>query len=135
MVRNCVTLEWFRYASGRGETEADACTLKTMNAAFASRRAGDAHGKRPWPVGAALLVWRELIWPCRRTWAGMAAVWLLLLGINRALMDRQETTRRVKSVSAASASLQAIEEQRRLLEELISSSGGRGISIRGWWCI
>ena len=26
-------------------------------------------------------VWRELIWPCRRAWVGLAALWLVLLGI------------------------------------------------------
>lgn len=30
----------------------------------------------------AMRVWQELIWPWRRIWIGMAAVWLLLLALN-----------------------------------------------------
>jgi len=33
-VRDCVALEWFRYASGRGDTDQDACSLSTMKSAF-----------------------------------------------------------------------------------------------------
>ena len=28
------------------------------------------------------LVWLELIWPCRRIWTGLAAVWVLLFIVN-----------------------------------------------------
>jgi hypothetical protein len=107
----------------------DGIRTKALDAvpSLASHAVSGAQAKRPWPVRVAFLVWRELIWPSRRAWAGMAAAWLLLLGINRALTDRQETTGRAQSASA-SAGLQAIEEQRRVLEELIPSLGGRGIA-------
>jgi hypothetical protein len=70
------------------------------------------------PVRAALAVWRELIWPCRRAWAGMAALWVVMWGINRGLSDVQSTVLNVPSASAP-ALLEALEEQRRMLTELI----------------
>jgi hypothetical protein len=32
-------------------------------------------------------LYRELIWPCRKIWAGLAAVWLVLLSVNFALRE------------------------------------------------
>ncbi|PYK97835.1 MAG: hypothetical protein DME19_14810 [Verrucomicrobia bacterium] len=72
----------------------------------------------PLAVRALLVVWRELIWPCRRAWAGMAALWLVMWGINRGLSDTPKATRSAHTASA-SALFQALEEQRRLLAELI----------------
>jgi hypothetical protein len=34
-VKACVVTQWFRYAYGRGEAEADTCTLKRLNESFA----------------------------------------------------------------------------------------------------
>ena len=35
-VQKCVTTQWFRYAYGRGETDADACSLNTLQTQFAA---------------------------------------------------------------------------------------------------
>lgn len=35
-VRQCVSLQWFRYAFGRSETESDACTREALASAFAA---------------------------------------------------------------------------------------------------
>jgi len=32
-------------------------------------------------------LWLELIWPCRRTWTGLAAVWLLIIAANLSLRE------------------------------------------------
>ncbi|HTY88289.1 MAG TPA: hypothetical protein VMB80_12550 [Candidatus Acidoferrum sp.] len=40
-------------------------------------------GKMP----VLLLIWREVIWPCRRIWTGLAAVWLLILAVNLSMRD------------------------------------------------
>jgi len=44
--------------------------------------------QRPWETRFHwFLDWcKDVIWPCRRIWTGLAAVWLILLGIN--LSDR-----------------------------------------------
>ena len=34
-VKACVVTQWFRYAYGRGEAEADTCTLKRLTDSFA----------------------------------------------------------------------------------------------------
>jgi len=33
------------------------------------------------------LLFRELVWPCRRIWTGLAAVWLLILTVNFSMCD------------------------------------------------
>jgi len=62
-------------------------------------------------------VWRELFWPCRRAWVGLAALWLVLLAVNMRLSDHP-----MQMAGASSSSplemMQAWEEQTRLLAEL-----------------
>jgi hypothetical protein len=70
------------------------------------------------PVRAALAVWRELIWPCRRAWSGMAALWVVMWGINLGLSETQKADLSAPAASA-SALFEALEEQRRVLAELI----------------
>jgi hypothetical protein len=36
IVRDCVTVQWFRFAFGRGESEPDACTIDGLRAQFAA---------------------------------------------------------------------------------------------------
>ena len=55
----------------------------------------DGREEKPLAVRALFVVWRELIWPCRRAWAGMAALWLVLWGINRGLSDTPKAARSV----------------------------------------
>jgi anti-sigma factor RsiW len=62
-------------------------------------------------------IWRELVWPCRRAWAGLAAVWLVLLAINTHLSDSPLQMARADSSSSA-PSMESWEEQTRLLAEL-----------------
>ena len=78
----------------------------------------DGREDKPLAVRALLVVWRELIWPCRRAWAGMAALWLVLWGINRGLSEPPKAARSARTASAP-ALFEALEEQRRLLAELI----------------
>ena len=79
----------------------------------------DVDAKTPLPVRAALAVWREVIWPCRRVWTGMAALWVVLWGINLRLADTPKTDARARS-ACAPGMFEALEEQRRLLAELIA---------------
>jgi len=61
---------------------------------------------------------RDLIWPHRRAWAGMVALWLVLGGINFGLVNSQPRTVAHRNASSLPM-MQALEEQRRLLAELI----------------
>jgi anti-sigma factor RsiW len=64
------------------------------------------------------VLWRELIRPNRRAWAGMAALWLTMWGINAELF---RTPQFPAGGSAASAPVifRALQEERRLMAELI----------------
>ncbi len=63
-------------------------------------------------------LWLELIWPCRRTWAGLAAVWVLLAVFN---LTQTEPARPAlgKSTTSPVELQMAFAEQQRLLAELI----------------
>ena len=65
--------------------------------------------------------WQELICPCRLVWTGMAALWIVILAINLSLSDRQAIPQSARSAPTP-AMLQALEERRRLLVELIPPS-------------
>lgn len=68
-----------------------------------------------------LKLWRELIWPCRRTWAGLATAWLGILLFNSAQSERSQTTL-AKSAAPPGEMRLALQEQRRVLDELIGST-------------
>jgi hypothetical protein len=62
--------------------------------------------------------WRELVWPSRRAWAGMAALWLALLGANLGMKAAAPVAPTARSVPVREIA-RAFEEQRRLLAELL----------------
>lgn len=70
------------------------------------------------PVQIALKLWRELIWPCRRTWAGLTAVWLALAVFNLTHADRHQIIMAKSTVPPGELRL-AFREQQQLLNELI----------------
>jgi len=62
--------------------------------------------------------WLELVRPCRHAWAAMAALWLVMAGINAAISGAPPNVLSARS-SASSTAIQVFEEQRRVLAELI----------------
>jgi len=64
------------------------------------------------------MIWRELIWSCRRTWAGLAAAWLAIAVFNHSQTDRSQIITAQSSTPPGEVRL-AFQEQRRVLEELI----------------
>ena len=97
----------------------DACRTKALSKAFSKAPSMPrlVRMKSQLPVRAALSAWRELIWPCRRAWTGMAALWVVMWVINRGLSDTQSAA---LPATSAPALLEALEEQRRILTELIA---------------
>jgi hypothetical protein len=64
-------------------------------------------------------IWRELIFPARRIWAGFAVVWLAILVINIAMSDRTATpAMQAKGKAAPANAFAAWREQQRILAEL-----------------
>jgi hypothetical protein len=76
-------------------------------------------------ANAIRLSFLELVWPCRRTWAGLAAVWIALFIFNVSQRDKVELAARKLPPPSPEAIL-AWRQQERLLAELIGSSGTSG---------
>ena len=65
--------------------------------------------------------WLDVIWSSRRIWAGLAAVWVVLLAVNFSGRDHSQTLAR-KSPPSSPEMIMAFRQQERLLAELIGSS-------------
>ena len=62
--------------------------------------------------------WRELVWPCRGIWAGLAAVWFVILAVNISLRDHSPTVA-TKSSEPSPEMILAFWRQEQSLIELI----------------
>jgi hypothetical protein len=63
-------------------------------------------------------LWLELIWPCRRIWTGLAAVWVLLLIVS---LSQRDDSRTVLAQSPQSAEMMmALRQQEQKLNELLA---------------
>jgi hypothetical protein len=62
------------------------------------------------------LLWRELILPSRRIWAGIGAAWVLILGVNFALRDPAPAGQ----ATVSSPVMMSFQEQQRLVNELLA---------------
>ena len=69
-------------------------------------------------LAASWVLWRELVLPSRRIWAGLACAWVLIVVLNLA---SAEPTAKVVSQSKPPSGdeLRALIEQRRMLAQLI----------------
>jgi len=72
-----------------------------------------------WVPAAVSKMWLELIWPARRAWTGMAAVWLGVVATNLEMKATSPAAPAVGSTHSREL-VQAVEEQRRLLAELLT---------------
>ncbi|HEV2320710.1 MAG TPA: hypothetical protein VGV18_13220 [Verrucomicrobiae bacterium] len=68
-------------------------------------------------LGCSTNIWRELIWPERRIWAGLAAVWILIFIANFSMRDHSEI-KMAKSPPSQEV-IMAFRQQQQLLSELI----------------
>jgi hypothetical protein len=69
------------------------------------------------PLKIVFIVWRELIWPARRIWAGLAATWVLILLVN---LDLMAGMARMTAASSPRSSdfIMALREQKQMIAEL-----------------
>ncbi len=61
--------------------------------------------------------WRELLWPCPQAWAGLAAVWVVILAINFSTRERGEIVAQ-KTEPPSQQEMMAMEEQKRIMAKL-----------------
>jgi hypothetical protein len=71
-----------------------------------------------WFLGCSENLWRELIFPCRHVWSGLAAIWIFIFIFNFSQRDRVELLAR-KLPPPSPEAIQAWRQQERLLAELI----------------
>ena len=93
-------------------------TLPASGSAVAPQP-GRSEGLLLWAV--LRKAWRELVWPSRRAWAGMAALWLAMLAANLELKSTFPAEPAVRSAPFREV-MQSFEEQRRLLAELLPAA-------------
>ncbi|MGD0016234.1 MAG: hypothetical protein ABSC38_01775 [Verrucomicrobiia bacterium] len=73
--------------------------------------------ERDLAFGIMQTLWRELIWPCRSVWAGVACAWLLIIGLN--MTSPEPSPQFVSKASLRSGEeIRAFIEQRQLLAQL-----------------
>ena len=84
----------------------------------AARRAADPQPStfNPQPTSS----WRDWFWPCPQAWAGLAAVWAVVLLLNWASRDPAHVPNASKAAPTPELLL-ALKEHRRLLAELIGT--------------
>jgi hypothetical protein len=65
-------------------------------------------------------LWRELILPCRHIWAGLAAAWMLILGLHLAAgSDQNPGTSLNRSSKPGPEIVAAVRERRELMAQLL----------------
>ena len=74
-----------------------------------------------------MLIWRELIWPSRRIWAGLAATWILIFVFNFAQRDPAELMAQ-KSPPPSQEMILTFRQQERLLAELIGPNEPQAVA-------
>jgi hypothetical protein len=79
-----------------------------------------AHAASPAPSFLSTLNTQlsALLWPCPQAWAGLAAVWLVILVVNYANEDKSEIIA-AKSPPPSPQMMMALQEQRKMLAKLI----------------
>jgi len=69
-------------------------------------------------LGCSNKLWRELVWPCRPVWTGMAAVWVLLAIIN--LSQRDGSRSNYANSAPAVPMMMSLQAQQRWVNELLA---------------
>ncbi len=103
----------------RAEPKLDAVRRKALVAAGSVNKAHfNIHASFQSALAVLRKAWLELIWPSRRAWAGMAALWLVALAANLEMKATSTTVPTVRSAHPRELA-RAFEEQQRLLAELL----------------
>ncbi len=74
--------------------------------------------RAPFAIRLAQVLWRELFLPCRGIWAGLAAVWLVILVLNQATGEKRPQLAVVSSPPDKQV-LAVLREQKEMLAQFI----------------
>jgi hypothetical protein len=66
----------------------------------------------------AMKLWQELIWPCRRVWLGIAAIWFVVLACNMSMDDSPKVVAS-QTPPPTPEMMAALREQKQLLVQLL----------------
>jgi hypothetical protein len=105
----------------------DAIRQSTVTAVCDRRTsANDAHERRSQTAATTALqtLWRELIFPCRRIWAGLAAAWIVIFVFNFSQRDPSELMAR-KTPPPSPEMILSYRQQEKILAELIGQNEPR----------
>jgi hypothetical protein len=78
-----------------------------------------------WLLGCSNKLWLELVWPSRRIWAGLAAVWLVILAANISMHDNSPAI--AGKFAPTPEMIMAWRQQNQLLTELIGPNEVRAV--------
>ena len=85
-------------------TEVDRCAAPVLELAF---------------LDALRLRLRELFWPAPQAWAGLAAIWLVILGVNFATRDPAPMNFARRTTPATPLMRELLKEQHQFFAELV----------------
>jgi len=71
-----------------------------------------------WCLGGSKKLWQELIWPCRRIWTGLAAIWILIFIVNFSQRDGSQTM--IAKSSPSPEMMMTFRDQQKWLDELLA---------------
>ena len=105
------------------ETKLDALRREVMAAQLNNQETKEQSQRSSfvtWFLCCSNKFWLELILPSRRIWAGLAAVWVLMIAVNVSLRDHSPGMA-MKSAPGA-AMILSFQQQEKLLTELMGPS-------------
>lgn len=78
--------------------------------------------RRPTPAAGLLGWWHDVVWSSRRVWAGLAAVWVVILAGNLALREPAQTPAMKSSYSSQEMAM-TLKYRQSILAELLADHG------------
>jgi hypothetical protein len=80
----------------------------------------EVHNQGPGPQVESISWWREWLWPCPQAWAGLAAVWLIILGLNTTRLEPAAIAANQSTAPSPEAQM-TLAAQRRELARLLEN--------------
>jgi hypothetical protein len=79
-------------------------------------------------LGCSNKLWLELVWPCRRIWTGLAAVWVVLAIVNVSQRDGLQV--HLAKTSTPAAMTMTFRDQQKILNELFADRSVPAEAVR-----